>query len=288
MHVLIKMDNRINDRFQHIFEGLPDDCDPNVKDRVRKVVFAALPGRERKVRRFAFAALQVAAAVAAVIAFHKLSKPADFSLERIHALAGQTESVTLPDSSVIWLKGGTDFFYPEAFHGKERKVFLNGEIYAEVSKDSRRPFIIDMDGNSLEVYGTSFNLKAYPESEFIEVSLVSGSVKTIVRTDDGVAHENMLRPGERLRISKDTGEYTFASFNPEYFIPFKDKRVFSFDNLTLSEILSRLEEGFGVDIKLISRPNLSERFFAYFSGGESLDEILGQLSPGLKYKIVER
>lgn len=285
------MDNRKFDNLQHIFDALPDDCDPRVKDEVRAVVFAALPGKGRKVRKFFFAAIQAAAVVAlAFVAVYALSRPepSPISFERVHASVGETRSVTLPDSSVIWLKGGSDLFYPDAFRGDERKVFLSGEVYAEISKDPHHPFIIDLDGSSLEVYGTSFGLKAYPESDMIEVSLVTGSVKSVVRTEDGQMHENSLRPGERLRVSRKSGEYTLASFNPDYFIPFKDKRVFSFDNLPLSEIIARLEEGFGVDIVLLSKPDLSKRFFAYFPGGESLDEILNHISPGLKYKVVER
>ena len=282
------MDNSKIDRFQHTFEELPNECDPEVKARVRKVVFATLPDRGLRFHRMAWAGLQVAAVVAAMVAGYLLLRPAPFSLEHLHAASGETRSVTLADSSLIWLKGGSDFFYPSEFSGDKRLVYLSGEVYAEISKDPRHPFIIDMDGNTLEVYGTSFGLKAYPESDFIEVSLVSGSVKTVINTTEGDRQENELRPGERIRISKESGEYTLVSFNPAYYIPFKDKRVFSFDNLPLSEILARLEEGFGVDIILLSKPNLSERFFAYFPGGESLEEILQHLSPDLKYRVTER
>lgn len=282
------MDNCEFNTLQQIFEGLSDECDPKVKARVGRVVFAGLPRKGRVVRRVFFAALQLAAVVAAVAVFLKISSPVPPSIERVHALSGETLAVTLPDSSHIWVKGGSDLFYPEKFVGDQRKVFLSGEVYAEISKDPAHPFIIDMDGSLLEVYGTSFSLKAYPESDLIEVSLVSGSVKTIVHSRDGQMHENSLRPGERLRISRESGEYTLVSFNPDYFIPFKDKRVFSFDNLPLSEILSRLEEGFGVDIILLSKADLKERYFAYFPGGESLDEILKHISPGLKYEIAER
>lgn len=282
------MDKSSIDKFQHIFDSLPVECDRGAKARVRKVVFAALPGRGRTVRRIVFASLQIAAAVAAIAVFFRMSSPAAPSLERVHALVGETQTVVLPDSSVIWLKGGSDLFYPDCFSGDCRKVFLSGEVYAEIAKDPEHPFIIDIDGSSLEVYGTSFSLKAYPESDLIEVSLVTGSVKTVVRSSDGVTHENSLRPGERLRISRESGEYTLVSFNPDYFIPFKDKRVFSFDNLPLSEIISSLEEGFGVDITLRSKVNMSERYFAYFTGGESLDEILKHISPGLKYEVAER
>lgn len=282
------MYNREFDNLQHIFNGLSSDCDSRIKAQARDVVFAALPGRGRAFRSVAFAALQVCFVVVALYALYMLNRPAQYSLKHLHALSGETQSVALPDSSRIWLKGGSDFFYPEEFSGGARKVYLSGEVYAEISKNPRCPFIIDMNGNTLEVYGTSFGLKAYPESDFIEVSLVTGAVKTIVHTEDGKMHENALRPGERIRISKKSGEYTLASFNPDYYIPFKDKRVFSFDNLPLSDIIARLEVGFGVDIVLLSDANLSERFFAYFTGDESLDAILAHLSPDLKYRIAER
>lgn len=283
------MDKTDFDSFQQIFESLPDECDAKVKSQVGRVVFAALPGRGRVVRRTVFAVIPAVALIAvAFIAAYYIFRPSDFSIERIHAPLGESRQVTLPDSSVIWLKSGSDLFCPERFSGGQRKVFLSGELYAEITKDPLHPFVIDMDGSTLEVYGTSFGLKAYPDSDIIEVSLVTGSVKTLVHAGDGNTYQNALRPGERLRVSRKSGGYTLTSFNPEYYIPFKDKRLFAFDNLPLSEIIERLEEGFGVDIVLLSKVDLSERFFAFFPGGETLDEILAHLSPGLKYKVEER
>lgn len=283
------MDKNDFDSFQQIFESLPDECDARVKSQVGRVVFAALPGRGRIVRKRVFAAVQAAALLAAAFfAAHYMLRPAEFSVERVHASLGETQQVTLPDSSVIWLRSGGDLFYPESFSGGQRKVFLSGELYAEITKDPIHPFVIDMGGSTLEVYGTSFGLKAYPDTDMIEVSLVTGSVKTIVHAGDGKTYENDIRPGERLRVSRRSGSYSLTSFNPDYYIPFKDKRVFTFDNLPLSEIIERLEEGFGVDIILLSKADLSERFFAYFNGGETLDDILGHVSPGLTYRVEER
>ena len=45
---------------------------------------------------------------------------------------GETVSMTLPDSSRLWVNSGSRILYPEEFIGNERKIYLSGEIYIEV------------------------------------------------------------------------------------------------------------------------------------------------------------
>lgn len=55
---------------------------------------------------------------------------------------GEIASLTLPDGTHLHLNSGSRITYPSAFTGKERRIFVDGEIFADVAKDPHKPFII--------------------------------------------------------------------------------------------------------------------------------------------------
>ena len=85
-------------------------------------------------------------------------------------------SFTLADGTRVWLNAQSSLRYPVAFTGKERVVYAEGEIYLEVAKDTEHPFFVVSNGMKVEVLGTSFNVNAYPDEAFTEVTLVEGRV----------------------------------------------------------------------------------------------------------------
>lgn len=88
---------------------------------------------------------------------------------------GGVSYVCLEDGSEIWLNSETEIRYPVPFEANQRKVFLSGEAYFKVSKDSDRAFIVHSGDYRLSVYGTEFNLNTY-DVEKIEAVLVKGDV----------------------------------------------------------------------------------------------------------------
>ena len=70
---------------------------------------------------------------------------------------GEMASLTLPDGTQLHLNSGSRITYPSAFTGKERRIFVEGEIFADVAKDPRKPFIIQSGEVGIRVLGTRFN-----------------------------------------------------------------------------------------------------------------------------------
>ena len=60
---------------------------------------------------------------------------------------GNVGEFTLPDGSRVWLNGESRLKYPAEFSGPTREVALSGEAFFEVSKDSLRPFRVNMDND---------------------------------------------------------------------------------------------------------------------------------------------
>ena len=90
---------------------------------------------------------------------------------------GGEYNLVLCDGTKVRLNSESSIKYPVHFSEKTRKVFLTGEAYFDVAKNKLKPFVINVDGSFVKVLGTSFNLRAYPNENNIETTLVEGSVE---------------------------------------------------------------------------------------------------------------
>ncbi len=74
------------------------------------------------------------------------------SLNQLIVPYGKMTSLTLSDGTKIWVNSGTKLIYPSVFEKNKREIFLVGEIYLDVVKNEKSPFIIKtnhMDVNVL-------------------------------------------------------------------------------------------------------------------------------------------
>ena len=89
---------------------------------------------------------------------------------------GKRFDVVLSDGTTVFMNSGTELKYPVAFLKKgNREVFVQGEAYFDVTSD-KRPFVVNASELNVEVFGTEFNVLAYPEDNRTNVVLVEGSV----------------------------------------------------------------------------------------------------------------
>lgn len=106
--------------------------------------------------------------------------------------------VVLEDSTVVWLNSQSKLVYPETFGMAERRVKITGEAYFEVKGEKDRPFIVDTDGHTIKVYGTSFNVRAYDDDPFVYTTLEKGSI-SISRLNN-TSGEVFLSPGHQALL----------------------------------------------------------------------------------------
>lgn len=87
----------------------------------------------------------LAVAVSSPVAYFVGKKDAPVQLAEVEwreykVPAGENHRMVLPDSSEIWLNAGSRITYPSRFEGNERKVFIDGEVYAHITSDPQHPF----------------------------------------------------------------------------------------------------------------------------------------------------
>lgn len=147
----------------------------------------------------------------------------------------------LADGSKIWVNANTRVVYPVTFENKKREIYVDGEIYIEVSPDKERPFIVKSEKMDIRVLGTKFNVSAYATNKESSVVLVSGKVN--VHTDNRA--ESILEPSDRLSYGK--GSIDIRKVNVENYISWKDG-FYTFDNECFSIVLDKLSDYYGKKI----------------------------------------
>ncbi|HEX3006754.1 MAG TPA: FecR domain-containing protein, partial [Bacteroidales bacterium] len=116
--------------------------------------------------------------------------------------AGSRSQAVLPDGTKVWLNAGSKIRYPMEFLNGDRQVTLSGEAYFEVSKMKDKRFIVKAGDLAIKVWGTKFNVKAYPEENTIQTTLVEGSV-SILNTKENKRGETYLQPKQTATYYKD-------------------------------------------------------------------------------------
>lgn len=172
------------------------------------------------------------------------SKDSDVKLvyHELRVPRGGEFPLVLEDGTEVYFNSETKFRYPVKFKESERRVFLEGEAYFKVKRETDRPFIVEIGGNRIEVLGTEFNARYYPEENKQMTTLVSGKVKFISKDDRSL----VLVPGEQA-ILTDEGVLSCEAVDVTLYIAWKDGN-FVFRKQRLEEVLNTLARWYDVDV----------------------------------------
>lgn len=150
-------------------------------------------------------------------------------------------TLLLADGTKVYLNSQTRIRYPETFSAESRDVYLEGEAYFEVAKDSTTPFRVNVkDGVRVEVLGTSFNVRSYEDEERVEAVLEEGCVRMARGTENVV-----LQPGDRALCLPD-GQIEVGQVNTALYTAWH-KGQYIFENEPLEHILRQFERWYGID-----------------------------------------
>ncbi len=115
---------------------------------------------------------------------------------------GSKSRVQLPDGSTVWLNSGSNLTYDiHQFGQGHREVTLTGEGYFDVAGDASHPFLIHAGEIRVQVLGTAFDVKAYPEDRTVETTLIRGSIA--VSLVNQPSRTLTLSPRQKLIVFKD-------------------------------------------------------------------------------------
>ncbi len=181
------------------------------------------------------------------IRLHKITGQRENNLNRLSVPFGKTSTVILPDGTTVFLNAGSRLVYPEMFTGKKREVFLSGEAYFEVRKDSRHPFIVATTDINVEVRGTKFNLSAYSSDPTYETVLTEGKVRVRLNRAGIFGQVTDLLPNQVASYNRSLEETEVKTVDVENYVLWKDG-MFKFESSELSWVVRKLERYYNVRV----------------------------------------
>jgi len=164
---------------------------------------------------------------------------------------GGQYQLILPDGSKVWLNAASRLKYPTSFSGRERVVELQGEAYFEIAHNPSMPFKVSLPSARgaipahVEVLGTHFNIKAYPDEPAIHTTLLEGSVKVHKGND-----ASQLRPGQQARWNDHT-DITVTTADIDEVIAWKNG-LFKFDEATIGDVMRQLARWYDVEVVYVN------------------------------------
>lgn len=210
----------------------------------------------------------------------KAGKPV---FNRMTTPRGGQYQLILPDGTKVFLNAASSLKYPTVFDQKERRVELTGEGYFEVAGNREKPFLVNVNGaQEIEVLGTHFNVKAYPDDKDIRTTLLEGSVK-INYKDRHV----LLKP-KYVAVNDLKGNLLVKQANIEQVMAWKNG-LFVFDNVNLKEAMNMAARWY--DIEVDYRGNVAQKkLWGTVSKYKTITELLDKIkfTTGINYKIEGR
>ncbi|AUC85183.1 iron dicitrate transport regulator FecR [Polaribacter sp. ALD11] len=198
---------------------------------------------------------------------------------------GKRFELELSDGTTAYLNAGTSIKYPVKFlNGMERKVFITGEAYFKVTRDSAHPFIVNADKLNVKVLGTAFNVQAYPEDTVSEIVLVEGSV-ALYKDSKKTGNKTLLTPGFKASFNRQNSAITTKKVLTGVYTSWINGELV-FRNMTFENILKKLERHYNIEI-LNNNSKLSKTLLNASFGNESIAVILESLKEnyGIEYVI---
>ena len=309
-------DTDLEEKFRRIIE-LPDsggpaetasDPDPGLAAPVRRLPFRHIWGYVAAVAVFFCLIWGIYHLFAGRVPY----SPAGLSAanEEVLARAGARTSLLLPDGTRVWLNSNSKLRYDKEFNSGNREVVLEGEAFFEVTKNAELPFIVHAATLDIQVLGTSFTVKSYPQDATVEATLLKGAIEVRRKGSPNTA-EVILKPNEKLVFNKfpglDSAEHHAGPAGEEHHqdiagmavdhirtdVPDSEKvetgwmyNRLVFDGENFGELAAEMERWYDVSI-FVRDEQLNKYHFSGVFSTETVEEALKdlQLTADFTYKI---
>lgn len=197
----------------------------------------------------------------------------DFSRITVVQADNSVKTITLPDSSFVYLKAGAQISYrnPRILN-YDRKVVLKGEAFFDVKKKSNKKFIVNANSLDIQVLGTKFNVIS--SNQLSEVVLEEGNVRlfNILGGQDDV----YMAPGDQVIYNKNSNTLNKAFVNPDLYSFWKETHI-SFKDFNLAEVSEIIEQLYNKEV-ILNDKSLLNRTLSGSAPIDDLDIILKALS----------
>ena len=200
---------------------------------------------------------------------------------------GSVSSVEFSDGTKVWLNSGSKLTYYEDHNKKERRASLTGEAYFEVEHKDDFLFYVNVGEIVVKDLGTTFNIKAYAEDNYIETSLIEGEADILNKDGETLAK---LNPGKGALYSKNDNEIEMISFSSTNVLSaWRDGR-FVFRNKELKDVFNDLSRWYDVDFKINNESIKHLKYNGNIKKTTTVSHVLEmlKLTTSFQYKVIDK
>ena len=206
---------------------------------------------------------------------------------KYHTLAvpvGGEYHFTLADGTRVWVNSASEVRFPNCFSGGKREIYVKGEVYLEVARDEKHPFVVHAGENEVRVLGTRFNLTAYPDEQKVITTLVEGSVE--FRNNQSSIR---LKPGEQSVLDQETNNLEKQKVEVSIYTSWVSG-TYEYERMPLSDITRQLSRWYDVQFVYESTEFSNHPFTGVVKRDQSLEEVLSiiEKTTNIKFKISGR
>ncbi len=187
---------------------------------------------------------------------------------------GGEYNLVLSDGTEVMLNSSSKLRFPVVFNGNSREVELEGEAYFKVSKSKDKLFIVKTNNLNVNVYGTVFNVLAYPNENIIQTTLVEGSVGIGLHNVTSVIN---IKPGQQLTYNRDSKKAETKEVDTELYTGWT-KGMFIFENEPIESILKTMSRWYNFDFEFKANNLKNQRFTLSLGRYDNINKILEMIS----------
>ncbi len=239
--------------------------------------------KQMKRRYLLAAASGIAAGIILVIGLFGAMRLSDSNQQQASVIfeteTGNRSVIVLPDSSKVWLNAKTQIRYDADFGNANRNVYLSGEGFFEVTHSSK-PFIVNVDDLKIQVYGTKFNVSAYPDEPVISTCLEAGKI-SIKHSE---TKELFVDPGQLIAFNKKSLAFNLSMVNPDEYSGWRENKMY-LHNEPLQRLAKKLERKYNIAIAFFPEKLGDEIHYSGIFSNENAEEVLDAIAiaSGLEY-----
>ena len=240
----------------------------------KKASGAIIPSK-RRIPFWKYASV-AAAAAAVVLGIFLLRGKDAYSPLRYHA-SESILALDLPDGSSVTLSPGSTLSFGQG--KRTREAVLDGTALFRVTHDETSPFVIQAGMSTVEVLGTTFQVRSTPKEA--EVNVFEGKVK-FSGSEDAV----ILSSGMESILREDSSSPEIISDplpNPMAWLTGE----FRYEAAPLEVVLKELSGFFGRELAVYPPEAEGKTLTGTFSSDE-LEPILEAISSALEVRVYER
>lgn len=185
-----------------------------------------------------------------------VSPPQATEIEKWNATKKPVQ-VNLEDGSKITLAANARIRYANQFLAEKREVYLEGEAFFDIEKDSLRPFLVYSNGLVTKVLGTSFTIKAYGNSNEVTVEVKTGRVSVFPESDPAYKQKTsaadlqgvVLRPNQKIIYSREEVRMVKTLVEkPQMVVAKAEIPAFEFEDTPASAVFDTIGKAYGIEI----------------------------------------